>query len=203
METLYHLARHSWAGLRAVLVMTVLLGLAYPLAVTGIAQAAMDWHASGSLVTADGRHTTSYDDAVGSQLLGQDFTGPDWFHSRPSMAGDGWDPLASAGSNLGPENRDLVATIEERRAAVAREEGVEPAQVPADAVTASGSCLDPHISVAYADLQVARVARANGLSQEQVADLVREHTESRLGGVLGEPRVNVLTLNAALAGLGD
>ncbi|WP_457207247.1 potassium-transporting ATPase subunit KdpC [Nocardioides sp. P5_C9_2] len=203
METLFALGRHTLAGLRALLVLTLLVGLAYPLAVTGVAQTAFDWRASGSLVTADGSRTTSYDDAVGSALIGQAFAGPQWFHPRPSVAGEGWDPLATAGSNLGPQNADLVATIQGRRASVAAEEGIDPADVPADALTASASGLDPHVSPAYAALQVPRVARENGLSEQQVRDLVEEHTDGRTLGVLGEARVDVLALNSAVAALRD
>ncbi len=203
MESLFTLARHSLAGLRALAVLTLILGLAYPLAITGVAQAALDWRASGSLVTADGRHTTSHDEAVGSTLIAQASTGAEWFHPRPSAAGEGWDAMASGGSNLGPESPDLVATIKERRASVATEEGVDPAAVPVDALTASASGLDPHISQAYAALQVARVAAATGLPVDEVVTLVEEHTTGRTLGVLGEPRVNVLTLNIAIAELQD
>jgi K+-transporting ATPase ATPase C chain len=203
MDSLLALGRHSLVGLRALVVMTLLVGLAYPLAITGVAQTAFDWRASGSLVRADGTRTTSYDDAVGSALAGQAAAGPEWFHPRPSAAGDGWDPLATGGSNLGPQNPDLVATIEGRRAAVAEEEGVDPADVPADALTASASGLDPHVSPGYAALQVTRVARENGLTEEQVRVLVAEHTHGRTLGFLGEPRVDVLALNTAVAGLRD
>jgi K+-transporting ATPase ATPase C chain len=203
MDSLFSLGRHTLVGLRALVVMTLLVGLAYPLVITGVAQAAFDWRASGSLVRADGTRTTSYDDAVGSALVGQASAEPQWFHPRPSAAGEGWDPLATAGSNLGPENPDLVATIDERRAAVAEEEGVDPADVPADAVTASASGLDPHVSPAYAAIQVPRVARENGLTEEQVRALVAEHTHGRTLGFLGGPRVDVLALNAAVAGLRD
>jgi K+-transporting ATPase ATPase C chain len=203
MDSLLALGRHSLVGLRALVVMTLLVGLAYPLAITGVAQTAFDWRASGSLVRADGTRTTSYDDAVGSALAGQAAAGPEWFHPRPSAAGDGWDPLATGGSNLGPQNPDLVATIEERRAAVAEEEGVDPADVPVDALTASASGLDPHVSPAYAALQVARVARENGLAEAQVRALVAEHTHGRTLGFLGEPRVDVLALNTAVAELRD
>lgn len=203
MDSLLALGRHSLVGLRALVVMTLLVGVAYPVAITVVAQAGFDWRASGSLVRADGTRTTSYDDAVGSALVGQAAAGPEWFHPRPSAAGDGWDPLATGGSNLGPQNPDLVATIEERRAAVAEEEGIDPADVPADALTASASGLDPHVSPAYATLQVARVARENGLTEEQVRALVAEHTHGRTLGFLGEPRVDVLALNTAVAGLRD
>jgi K+-transporting ATPase ATPase C chain len=203
MDSLFALGRHSLVGLRALAVLTLVVGLAYPLAVTGVAQTAFDWRASGSLVRADGTRTTSYDDAVGSALVAQAAAGPQWFHPRPSVAGEGWDPLATAGSNLGPQNSGLVATIEERRAAVVDEEGVDPAEVPADALTASASGLDPHVSPAYAALQVPRVARENGLAEEQVRALVAEHTRGRTLGFLGEARVDVLALNTAVAGLRD
>ena len=191
-----------WAGLRVLLVLTVLLGLAYPLAVTGVAQVLARWQANGSLVAADGSRVSSADDAVGSLLIGQSFDGPQWFHPRPSAAGDGYDTLASAGSNLGPLNPDLVAVIDERRAQVAREEGVDPADVPADALTASASGLDPDISPAYARLQVSRIARERLLPEADVRALVDETTVDRDLAVLGEPRVNVLRLNLALETMG-
>jgi len=196
-------ARQSWAGLRVLLVLTVLLGLAYPLAVTGVSQLLLRWQANGSLVDASGGRVTSADDAAGSLLVGQSFDGPQWFHPRPSAAGDGYDALASGGSNLGPLNRTLVTTIEERRAAVASLEGVDPADVPADAVTASASGLDPDISPAYAHLQAARVARENGVPVASVEALVERLTVGRDLGFLGEPRVNVLRLNLGLQTMGS
>ena len=196
-------ARQSWAGLRVLLVLTVLLGLAYPLAVTGVSQLLFRWQANGSLVDASGGRVTSADDAAGSLLVGQSFDGPQWFHPRPSAAGDGYDALASGGSNLGPLNRTLVTTIEERRAAVASLENVDPADVPADAVTASASGLDPDISPAYAHLQAARVARENGVSVASVEALVERLTVGRDLGFLGEPRVNVLRLNLGLQTMGS
>jgi len=198
MNDLYALFRHSLAGLRALVLMTLVLGLAYPLAITEIAQVAMPWQANGSLLDASGDHVTDPKDAVGSALLGQRTDGRNLFDPRPSAAGDGWDPLSTAGSNLGPDNRDLVAAIDRRRAAIAGREGVAARAVPPDAVTASASGLDPDISPAYADLQVARVARANGLSVAEVRRLVDQHTSERTLGVLGEPRVNVLELNLAV-----
>lgn len=195
------------AALRALLVLTVLLGLGYPLAVTALAQVALPGRADGSLVRSGGA-------VVGSSLIGQSFLDasgnplPQWFQPRPSAAGatdqnpGGYDPNASGASNLGPNNPDLVALVEKRRAAVAAFEGVPADQVPADAVTASGSGLDPDISPQYAALQVDRVARARGLDRAVVARLVREHTTGRTLGFLGEPRVNVLELNLALARLG-
>ncbi|GEL99329.1 potassium-transporting ATPase subunit KdpC [Cellulomonas terrae] len=197
------LARQTWAGLRVLLVLTLVLGFAYPLAVTGVAQVAFPWQADGSLVSATGERVTSRDDAVGSLLVGQAFDGPQWFHPRPSAAGDGYDTLASAGSNLGPQNEDLLVAVEERRAAVAEEEAVDPADVPVDALTASASGLDPDISPAYARLQVARVARERGLSADEVRALVDDATVGRDLGVLGEPRVNVLRLNLALHTMGS
>ncbi|WP_116952372.1 potassium-transporting ATPase subunit KdpC [Jiangella endophytica] len=190
------LIRQSWAGLRVLLLFTVILGVAYPLAVTGVSQLAFGDQADGSLVSHDG-------EVVGSSLIGQPFDGEQWFHPRPSVAGDGYDTLASGGSNLGPESTQLLATVEERRAAVAEENGVDPADVPPDAVTASGSGLDPHISPAYADIQVNRVARARGLDPAEVQRLVDEHTQGRTLGFLGGERVNVLELNLALEDLGS
>ncbi|CAI9402014.1 K(+)-transporting ATPase subunit C [Nocardioides sp. T2.26MG-1] len=204
MSDIYALFRHSLAGLRVLVAATLLVGVAYPLAVYGVAAVAAPWQAHGSLVTATGAHTTDASEAVGSVVLGQlvegDLAG-DLFRPRPSAAGDGYDPLSTSGSNLGPESPELVAAIRQRRAEVAAREGVEPAQVPPDAVTASASGLDPDISPAYAELQVPRVARATGLAEEQVRRLVAEHTSDRTWGVLGEPRVDVLELNlAVLAG---
>lgn len=198
MKDLHALFRQSLAGLRLLVAATLLLGLAYPLVVTGFAAVAAPWESRGSLVTADGSRTTDPDRAVGSALLGQHVDDEGLFRPRPSAAGDGYDPLASYGSNLGPESPDLVAAIEERQAEIAEREGVDVADVPADAVTASGSGLDPDISEAYAALQVPRVAAANGLTEAQVRDLVDEHTSGRTLGVLGEPRVNVLLLNLAV-----
>ncbi|WP_425954827.1 potassium-transporting ATPase subunit KdpC [Xylanimonas sp. McL0601] len=201
-SSLAALGRHGLAGLRVLLLLTVLLGLAYPLAMTGVAQVAFPWQANGSLVTATGERTTDRAQAVGSALVGQAFTGDEWFHPRPSVAGNGYDTRASGGSNLGPLNPDLAATVRERQAQVAAEDGVDPSQVPADAVTASFSGLDPDISPAYAAIQVERVAAARGLEPAAVQRLVDEHTSGRPLGVLGEPRVNVLALNIAIRQLG-
>lgn len=203
MKDLYTLVRHGLAGLRVLVAMTVLLGVAYPLAITGIAQVALPWQADGSLVTASGAHTTDPGEAVGSRLIGQVVADDDLFQNRPSAAGDGYDTLSTYGSNLGPNNPALVAAIEERKAAIAEREGVDPSRVPPDAVTASASGIDPDISVAYADLQVPRVAAAHDLTEEQVRDLVAEHTSGRTWGVLGEPRVHVLELNIAVLRLQD
>ncbi len=189
--------RSTGVAVRLTLLSTVVLGIAYPLAVWGVGQAAFHDQANGSMVT------DSSGKVVGSSLIGQSFTGDQadrWFQSRPSAAGEkGYDANASSGSNLGPNNPDLLKSIEERRAAVAKADGVSAAEVPADAVTASGSGLDPDISPEYALQQVSRVAEARGLSESTVRALVQQHTESRQVGFLGEPVVNVLELNLALA----
>lgn len=198
-----HSRRTIWVAIRAMAVFTLALGVVYPLAVTGAGQLAFPWQANGSMrVDASGT-------AVGSALIGQQFltaTGspdPAFFQPRPSAAGNGYDGASSSGSNLGPESAVLIGSIRERQAAVAEFNSVPGArvtveQVPADAVTASASGLDPHISADYAQLQAPRVARATGLSEAAVAALVREHTKSPDLGYLGASRVNVLELNLAL-----
>jgi K+-transporting ATPase ATPase C chain len=204
--------RQYGAAVRTLLALTVILGLLYPLLMTGIAQVAFGNNADGSLV-----HRGNA--VVGSDLVGQAFTrpvevdgkpkpdadgnpvmqpDPKYFQSRPSAAGLGYDPLSTSASNLGPENKDLIDAVKERRAAAAKLDGVPPADVPPDALLASGSGLDPHISPAYAREQIARVARERGLSESRVRALVDEHTQGRAIGFLGEPRVNVLDLNLAL-----
>ena len=194
-------ARTHWVAVRAMLIFTAVLGVAYTLVVTGIGQVVLPAQANGSVVR-------SGDEVVGSALIGQSFTDasgeplPEWFQPRPSAAGDGYDGGASSGSNWGPENDDLIAAIEERKAQVAAFDGVAPEDVPVDAVTASGSGLDPHISPEYALLQVARVAEARGLEESAVRELVESRIQARDLGYLGEPTVNVLQLNLALAGLG-
>jgi K+-transporting ATPase ATPase C chain len=178
----------------AVLTFTVLCGVVYPLVVTGVAQVLFRDKADGSLVKVDGK-------VVGSSLIGQQFTDPGYFHPRPSAAGTGYDAFASSASNLGPTNPNLLSTVEDRVKAYRAENGLAPGQeVPVDAVTSSGSGLDPDISVANANLQAARVASARGLSLDQVMNLVRQHTSGREWGFLGEPGVNVLRLNLALDG---
>lgn len=177
------------ASLRMLAVATLVLGVAYPLFGLGVGLL-FPHQANGSLIEVDG-------EVVGSSLLGQNFEGDEWFHGRPSASG--YDGLASGGSNLGPNNPDLVAAIQEQIDTIAATEGVEPGDIPADAVTASSSGLDPHISPAYADLQVARVAAARGISEEDVRALVADATTGRPLGVLGEPTVNFVTLNVALA----
>lgn len=188
--------RAAWVAIRSMLLLTLVLGLAYPLLVTGIGRL-MPTRADGSLVQVDGR-------TVGSRLIGQGFVDsqgdplPQYFQSRPSAAGDGWDGAGSSGSNWGPENPDLIDAVTRRRQEVATFNQVPADQVPADAVTASGSGLDPDISPAYASIQVRRVASARGVEVAVVQQLVAEHTTGRALGLLGEPRVNVLDLNLAL-----
>lgn len=195
------LARQWWVAVRAMLVFTVVLGIAYTAAVSGLGQLLFPHQANGSIVeTADGK-------AAGSSLIGQSFTTkkgaalPQWFQSRPSAAGDGYDATASSASNYGPNNKDLIAAIKERKAAIAESDGVDASSIPADAVTASGSGLDPDISPAYALQQVDRVAAARNLSKATVHRLVESRIEGREAGYLGEQTVNVLELNLALAKL--
>ena len=191
-------------------VFTVVLGLGYTLLITGIGQLVLPAKANGSTISlgdSAGSDSAGGESTVGSSLIGQSFTDADgaalseWFQSRPSAAGAGYDGGASSGSNYGPENADLIAAIADRKAAIAELEGVAEADVPADALTASASGLDPHISPEYARLQIARVAEARGLPLAQVRDLVESHVQSRDVGFLGEPTVNVLELNIALAAL--
>ena len=198
MKDLVSLFRFTLAGLRVLLVVTVVCGLAYPLAVTAAAQVAMPWRADGSLVTATGAHTTSTHDAVGSALIGQVNTSNALFYPRPSAAGSGYDMTATAGTNLGPNDPRLVAAIAKAKATIAEREGVSVGQVPPDAATSSASGLDPDISPAYAAIQIPRVARATGLSIADVTALVARYTSGRTWDVLGEPRVNVLLLNIAV-----
>jgi potassium-transporting ATPase KdpC subunit len=180
--------------LRPALVMTalftLLLGLAYPLAVTGIAQVAFPDQANGSLVRdAGGR-------VVGSSLIGQPFVGATYLHPRPSAAGDGYDAAASSGSNMGPLNPDLIARVAESAQTIRAEDG--SGVIPADAVTTSGSGLDPDVSPAYARLQAARIARARGVSVQQVQSIIDAHIEGGFLGFIGQPHVNVLLTNRAL-----
>ncbi len=185
--------RQLLPALRMLVALTVLCGVAYPLVVLAVGQVAFADQADGSLLTdADGQ-------VVGSELIGQAFDGDQWFLPRPSAAGDGYDGTSSSSSNLGPTNPELLTTVTERADAVRQREGLEAdAPVPVDAVTASGSGLDPHISVAYAQLQAPRVAEARGLELDEVLALIDEHTEGPALGFLGEAGVNVVTLNLAL-----
>ena len=193
--------RTHWVAVRAMLIFTAVLGVAYTIVVTGIGQVILPAQANGSVVR-------SGDEVVGSALIGQSFADaegnplPEWFQPRPSAAGDGYDGGASSGSNWGPENADLIAAIEERKAQVAEFDGVDEADVPTDALTASASGLDPHISPEYALQQVPRVAGERGLPESEVRELVESRIQARDLGYLGEPTVNVLQLNLALSELG-
>jgi K+-transporting ATPase ATPase C chain len=180
-------------GIIAFVVFSAVCGLAYPYAITGIAQAVFNRQANGSLVQQNGKD-------VGSSLVGQNFSAPAYFHPRPSAAGaDGYDASASSGSNLGPSSRVLATTVAGNVDSVRADNNLAAdAKVPVDSVTASGSGLDPHISPAYAQLQILRVARARGLQAADVQRLVDQNRDGSTFGVLGEPRVNVLELNLAL-----
>ncbi len=167
---------------------TMLLGIIYPLVITGLAQVLFKDKANGQLIALNGK-------VVGSRIIGQAFTGPAYFHSRPSGAGNGYDAANSSPSNLGPTNKNLIDRV---KASVATESGGSAGPVPVDLVTMSGSGLDPHISPAAAEFQVERVARERGVKADDLRQLVIKHTEGRQLGFLGEPRVNVLELNLEL-----
>lgn len=171
------------------IVMTVLLGLAYPLGMTGLAQALFPHQAGGSLIVKDGK-------VIGSELIGQQFTSPKYFHGRLSAAGNGYDAANSSGSNLGPTAKKLIDRVKGDAATLAKENPGTP--IPVDLVTSSASGLDPDITPAAALFQVPRVAAARKLPQDAVRKLVEDHIDGRLLGLIGEPHVNVLKLNMAL-----
>jgi len=185
--------RSMMIAVKMTIVLTVLLGILYPLAMVGVAHVVFPARAEGSLIYSNGA-------PVGSSLIGQNFKSPEYFHSRPSAAGDkGYDATSSSGSNLGPTNKSFIDSVKQRLKTFLEENrGVQPAQVPVDMVTASGSGLDPEISPAAAEIQVQRVAKARGISEETVRALITSHTRSRWAGFLGEPGVNVVELNLAL-----
>jgi potassium-transporting ATPase KdpC subunit len=171
------------------LVTTVMFGILYPLAITGLAQVLFPKRANGQLIQKNGK-------TVGSRIIGQTFTGPGYFRSRPSTAGTGYDATASSGSNLGPTNKNLLDRV---KGDVEKLQVENPkVSIPVDLVTASGSGLDPEISPAAAEFQVPRIARERGMKEEEVHTLVQKHTKGRDMGFLGEPRVNVLELNLDL-----
>lgn len=188
---LTELARWSAVGLRAMALLTIILGLAYPLAMWGVGSLIAHRQVTGSLVESDGR-------VVGSALIGQEFDGAEWLHSRPSA--NDYDAMSSGGTNLGPNSEELVDAVAARRAAIAAAD--HATDIPADALTASGSGLDPDISPEYAHQQEARIAEARGMAVEDVAAIIEHHTKGRFLGVLGEPRVNVLECNADLSQFG-
>jgi K+-transporting ATPase ATPase C chain len=187
-----NLIRHIVTAVLMTIVTTVLLGLVYPLVITGLAQVLFPDQANGQLITRDGR-------VIGSRLIGQTFSSAKYFHSRPSAAGSGYDATSSSGTNLGPTSKKLIDAVTANVEAAQKDNPGMP--VPVDLVTSSASGLDPHISPAAARFQVPRVARERGLTEADVQALVDRFTEGRQWGVLGEPRVNVLELNLALEGV--
>ncbi len=182
-----------WTAIKMTIVLTLLTGIAYPLAMVAIANLLLPAQAQGSLIVRNGQ-------VVGAVPIGQNFTSAGYFHGRPSAAGaKGYDASNSGGSNLGPTNKALIEAVRSRvRALREAEPGLKRGKIPVDLVTTSGSGLDPEITPAAAEIQVARIAKARGLSEEAVRSLIRAYTRGRVAGLLGEPGVNVLELNLAL-----
>jgi len=183
--------RELWISIRMTVILTLLLGLLYPVAMTAIGYAIFPRQAEGSLLAQN-------NSIVGSELIGQSFTSAKYFHSRPSAAGNGYDATSSGGSNLGPTSKALIDSVGKRIKDVTQSEGVQASQVPVDLITASGSGLDPDISPAAAELQAGRVAKARGVNPDTVRQLIEDNTHGRWLGLFGEPGVNVLKLNLAL-----
>lgn len=185
-----------WIAIRMTIVLTLITGIAYPVALVALAHLMFPRGANGSLIMRDGQ-------VVGSELIGQNFSSPGYFQPRPSAAGDkGYDASNSSGSNLGPTNKALIDAAKQRlKDIVEKNPNVKADEVPIDMVTASGSGLDPEISVAAAQMQAPRVAKARGLGAEVVHHVIEEHTRHRWAGILGEPGVNVLEMNLALDNL--
>jgi K+-transporting ATPase ATPase C chain len=182
-----------WIAIKMTLVMTILTGIVYPIAMVLLCTTVMPWQAQGSFITHDGAF-------VGSAIIGQNFNKPGYFHPRPSAAGNnGYDASSSGASNLGPTNKVLIDTVRSRlKDLLETNPGTNAGQVPIDLVTASASGLDPDLSPAAAEFQIPRIAKARGLSEDAVRAIVTAHTTGRWAGALGEPRVNVLGTNLAL-----
>jgi K+-transporting ATPase ATPase C chain len=189
-EVNMNLFKHIYPAIALTIVLTVLVGIVYPFVITGLSELLFSEKAHGSLIEREGK-------VIGSRLIGQPFKGGGYFHSRPSAAGSGYDASASGGTNLGPTSKPLFEEQVRGRTKQLRAENPH-AEIPVDLITSSGSGLDPHISPAAAEFQIARVARERRMGEDEVKRLVRKYTEGRQFGVLGEPRVNVLELNLAL-----